>query len=102
MGIAPGELDGVAPRGRLIDVADTGFDTFSPESSGVIRIDGRDDTICPTSGIIGNVIQQMLVAQWADEMVRRGSVPYFLMGIYQQGGQEYNAAMTRVFERQGF
>jgi len=44
----------------------------------------------------------MLVAQWADEMVRRGSVPYFLMGNYQNGGVEYNATMQMFFERQGF
>jgi hypothetical protein len=102
IGIAPSEVDGVVPKGRLLDAADAGFDTFSPESGGVIRVDGRDDTICPTTGIVANVIQQMVVAQWCDEMVRRGSVPYFLMGIYQKGGREYNAAMQIVFERQGF
>jgi len=102
VGIGPSSLDGVVPNGRLIDVADAGFDNFSPESGGVIRVPGRDDTVCPTSGIVGNVIQQMIVAQWCDEMVRRGSVPYFLMGIYQKGGREYNAAMTIAFERQGF
>ena len=102
IGIGPGSLDGVVPAERLIDVADAGFDNFSPESGGVIRIEGRDKSICPTSGIVGNVIQQMLVAQWADEMVRRGSVPYFLMGNYQNGGVEYNATMRMFFERQGF
>ena len=100
--IAPGDVDGVAPGDRLLDLADAGFDTFSPESGGVVRVEGRDDTICPTSGIVANVIQQMVVAQWCDEMVRRGSVPYFLMGVYQRGGREYNAAMQIVFERQGF
>ena len=75
---------------------------FSPESGGVVQVKGRDDTICPTSGIVGNIIQQMIVAQWCDEMVRRGSVPFFLMGVYQHGGSEYNDAMTIAFERQGF
>ncbi len=102
VGIGPSSTDGSVPHGRLIDIADAGFDNLSPESGGVISIRGREDSICPTSGIVGNVIQQMVVAQWADEMVRRGSVPYFLMGIYQKGGREYNSAMTIVFERQGF
>ena len=102
VGIGPSDLDGVRPNGRLIDIADAGFDNFSPESGGVITIPGRRDTICPTSGIVGNVIQQMIVAQWADEMVRRGSCPFFLMGVFQKGGQEYNAAMKLFFERQGF
>ena len=102
IGIGPSCLDGVVPAGCLIDVADAGFDNFSPESGGVIQIPGREDSICPTSGIVGNVIQQMICAQWADEMVRRGSVPYFLMGIFQNGGREYNKAMQPFFERQGF
>ena len=102
IGIGPASMDGTVPTGRLIDVADVGFDNFSPESGGVIQISGRDESICPTAGIVGNVIQQMIVAQWADEMVRRGSVPYFLMGYFQNGGREYNSAMKPFFERQGF
>jgi hypothetical protein len=102
VGIAPSTLDGVAPKRRLIDVADAGFDSFSPESGGVIRIAGRDDTICPTSGLVANIIQQMIVAQWADEMLRRGAVPHFLMGSYQRGGDAYNEATRSAFERQGF
>ena len=102
IGIGPRSLDGIEPAVRLTDIADAGFDNFSPESGGVIQIAGRDENICPTSGIVGNVIQQMIVAQWADEMVRRGSVPYFLMGYFQNGGRQYNAAMKPFFERQGF
>ena len=48
---------------------------------------------CPTSGIAGGVIQQMIVAQWAEEMIGRGSVPTFKRGVYQTGGPEYNEAM---------
>ena len=102
IGIGPSSLDGVQPAGRLIDVADAGFDNFSPESGGVINVSGRDQSICPTSGIVGNIIQQMVTAQWCDEMVRRGSVPHFLMGFFQEGGIEYNAAMRMFLDRQGF
>jgi len=102
IGIGPDKLDSVRPAGRLIDVADAGFDNFSPESGGVINIKGRRKSICPTSGVVGNVIQQMIAAQWCDEMVRRGSVPHFLMGHYQEGGFEYNAAMRMFLDRQGF
>ena len=100
--VGPASTDGVVPHGRLIDVADVGFDNFSPESGGVIEIAGQSKTICPTSGIVGNVIQQMIIAQWCDEMVRRGSVPYFLLGVYREGGREYNAAMKPFFELQGY
>ena len=102
IGIGPTTANGVVPDGQLLDVCDVGFDNFSPETGGVIAIKGRDSTICPTSGLTSNCLQQMLCAQWADEMVRRGSVPFFFAGGYQQGGSEYNAAMQIFFERQGF
>ena len=100
--IAPGSLDRVLPPGRLIDVADAGFDNYSPESGGVIAIPGHPGGICPTSGIVNNVIQQMICAQWTDEMVHRGSVPFYFMGFFQKGGREYNDALRPFFERQGF
>ena len=45
IGVGPGSMDGVTPTGRLVDIADAGFDNFSPESGGVIRIDGRSERI---------------------------------------------------------
>ena len=95
-------MDGVVPTGRLIDVVDAGFENVSPQSGGVIQIPGHEVRICPVSGTVGNVIQQLMVAQWADEMVRRGSVLYFLMGSFQSSGPECNSAMGPYFERQGF
>jgi len=102
IGIGPATLDGARPPGRLIEIADAGFDNYSPEAGGAIFVQGRTGSICPTSGVVGNVIQQMICAQWVDEMVRRGSVPFFWMGHFQEGGSEYNAAMEPFFERQGF
>jgi hypothetical protein len=102
IGIGPQALDDQRPPGRLTEIADVGFDNFSPESGGIIDAPEHEGGICPTSGVVGNVIQQMICAQWVDEMVRRGSVPYFWMGHFQEGGGEYNDAMRPFFERQGF
>ena len=102
IGVGPGSTDGEVPPGRLIDVADAGFDNFSPEREGIIEIAGRKERICPTSGVVGNVIQQMICAQWTDEMVRRGSVPYYWMGFFQNGGRPYDDAIRPHFEAQGF
>ncbi|MEC9009100.1 MAG: hypothetical protein VX877_07550 [Planctomycetota bacterium] len=102
VGIGPKTLDGKTPRDGLFSHCHVALENFSPESHGVIRIPGRQKPVCPTTGLTTNVIQQMLCAQWTDEMVRRGSVPYFFQGAYQQGGSEYNAAMKIHFERQGF
>jgi len=78
IGIGPSSTDGRTPDRPLLKLCDTGFDNFSPESGGVVSIEGRDKTICPTSGVVGNILQQMLCTQWVDEMVRRGSVPFAL------------------------
>ena len=101
IGIGPASTDGVVPPGRLIDVADAGFDNFSPESGGVLNIPGRKNTMCPASGIAGNIIQQMLCAQWADEMARRGSIPYFLMGNYR-AGRGFNRMMQPYAGERGY
>ena len=104
IGIGPGSVDGEVVEESLIDVVDAGFDNFSPESGGVVEVAGRGEerAICPTSGIVGNVIQQMIIAQWAEEMIGRGSVPTFMRGVYQTGGPEYNEAMQPVFEQRGY
>ena len=44
----------------------------------------------------------MICAQWTDEMVRRGSVPYFWMGYFQAGGRAYYNAINPFFESRGF
>jgi len=102
IGIGPGSVDGVEPSGRIIDIADIGFDNFSPENGGVISVNGRKDTICPTSGIVSNIIQQMLCAQWTDEMCRRGAVPWYWMGFFQVGGAEYDRGVRPFFEIKGY
>ena len=55
----------------LVFIADVAFDNFSPESGGVVEIPGRPDTICPTSGILVNVIGQMVSAQWPSTVPKR-------------------------------
>jgi len=101
IGIAPSSMDGVVPSGRLIDVADVGFDSFSPEYGGVLTFKGREGTFCPTSGIVGNVIQQMICAQWADEMARRGEIPNFLLGNYR-GGRRFNPLLQPMAAARGY
>lgn len=102
IGVGPASRNGEAVHGRLIDVADAGFDNFSPETGGVITIKGRKKAICPTSGIVGNAIQQMICAQWTDEMVRRGAVPYYFKGISRVAGRDYINVMKPFFDERGY
>ncbi len=101
IGIGPSSTDGVVPPSRLIDIADAGFDSYSPEYAGVLELPGLKGTFCPTSGIVGNIIQQLICAQWADEMARRGEIPYFLMGNYRMG-RGFNRMMQPFAQARGY
>ncbi|MFA6473128.1 MAG: hypothetical protein WCU00_13940 [Candidatus Latescibacterota bacterium] len=50
---------------------------------------------------MSNIIQQMICAQWADEMARRGSVPYFLLRNYRKG-RIFNPLLAPSAEKRGF
>ena len=72
------------------------------EAAGVIEVEDRDEKICPATGILNNIILQVLTAQFTDEMCRRGAVPYFWMGVYRVGGAEYNGVMGDFFRERGY
>ena len=72
------------------------------EAAGVIAVDGTSEKVCPATGILNNIILQILTAQFTDEMCRRGAVPYFYMGVYRVVGSDYNAAMRNFFSVRGY
>ncbi len=86
----------------LRDCSDVFLDNFSPEGQGWCAVPGFPDRIGVLGGIMNNVLMWVFIAQTVDEMVRRGWVPYFWMGIYTVGGKEYNAAMHPFFLARGF
>jgi hypothetical protein len=51
--------------------------------------------------IVAFFIQQMICAQWADEMCRCGSVPYFLLGNYRKG-RIFNPILAPLAEKRGY
>lgn len=72
------------------------------EPGGVIPIPGRPDPVCPATGVLNNVLTQMLLAQFVDEMCRRGAVPYFYMGGYRVGGSDYNRVIGPYMMERGY
>ena len=58
--------------------------------------------ICPVSGILNNVLCQMLTAQVCDEMCHRGAIPIWLYGVNWVGGIEYNEVTRLAFEERGY
>lgn len=99
---------GMGPAGhdRLREACDAYLPTACAEG-GVIETqpDGLDrglTAICPTGGIVNNILMQMLHAQFAEEMIRRGHYPLWQMGIYRTGGREFNLKNDKLFLQRGF
>ena len=93
---------GMETSPKLQGLSDLYLGNACGEAGGVVTVAGCDEPICPTSGIIDNVLTQMLLAQMTDEMCRRGAVPYFFMGLYRTGGREYNTLLRHHFEARGY
>ena len=93
---------GMETSPRMQELSDRYLGNACDEAGGVVEVAGCEEPICPTSGIIDNVLTQMLLSQMTDEMCRRGAVPYFYMGLYRLGGREYNTVMKRHFDARGY
>ncbi len=82
--------------------SDLFIDNLSPEGGGLLTIPGFTEKVGTVSGVINNFLMWIFTAQFLDEMVRRGWVPWFWMGFYQTGGREYDEAIKQFFQKQGF
>ena len=87
--------DSGAPK--LFGEVDTAFNTYCDESAGVVSVPGYDEPVCPLSGVTGNFVHWMLMAQWTDHMCRRGEPPYFWKGFHENGGKEYDDAANAKY-----
>ena len=96
VGIGPGTAT------ALREACDVYMENGCDETAGVVEVAGADAPVCPVSGIVNNVAAQMLVAQMADEMCRRGALPFFYMGLYRSGGREYNSLLRHHFQARGY
>ncbi len=94
----------IAPAGskELRRHADAFIDNLCPEGYGLLEIPGFDHRVGTVSSILNNMLMWIFTAQFIDEMVRRGWIPWFYLGYYQVGGRDYDVAIRRFFERQGF
>ncbi len=78
------------------------IDNLCPEGGGLMEIAGFDKKVGTMSGIMNNMLMWIFTAQFVDEMVRRGWIPWFGMGAYVVGGTDYNNAVKPFFLKQGF
>lgn len=87
--LAPFSTDGDSSGDRLFKETDAAFNTYSPESWGVVPVKGRDKAVCPTTGVIADLVMWLLVSEWTENMAVRGEFPLFYKGLFMKNGREY-------------
>ena len=98
----PYSSDGDSNGERLFKEVDVAFNTYCPESEGVLEIPGFDKKVCPIAGLTGNLVLWLLTAQFTDNMARRGEMPYYWMGWHENGGMEYDNLVRPYFLKRGY
>ena len=78
------------------------IDNLSPEGGGLLEIKGFKEKVATAGGVLNNTLMWIFTAQFVDEMVRRGWVPWFWIGGYRVGGGAYNTGIRPFFLKQGF
>lgn len=91
-----------ASSAALRKQSDVFIDNLCPEGGGLLDVAGFPTKIGTAGGILNNLLMWIFTAQFIDEMVRRGHIPWFFMGLHQVGGKEYNQGVRPCFLQQGF
>lgn len=90
----------VAPRNslgkRLYQVADVVLDNHGCLGDASLEIPGLSTPICPTSTAAGSALLQMLSAEVAEELVRRGVTPQYFTSANVDGGEARNDEYVRA------
>ena len=100
--ITPFETDDDSSGDRLYKEVDAAFNTYSPESWGVVDLGDGDRKVCPTTGVIGDLVMWLIMASWMEEMVKRDAPPYFWKGFFMKHGRENNDRLRPYFIERGY
>ncbi|MCE5249090.1 twin-arginine translocation signal domain-containing protein [bacterium] len=98
----PFATDGDSSGIRLFKEVDAAFNTYCDESEGVIAVKNFGKKVSPLTGVAGNFVHWLLMAQWTDHMVRRGEMPYFWQGYHERDGQEYDKLANPYYLKRGY
>lgn len=86
----------------LSRIADWHIDTFSPEREGVVTIPGMDKKVCPTTGVLYALAQNMVNGQFISHMIQDNMTPLLFMGLHLIGGMAYYNVVEGLFEKRGY
>ena len=64
-------------------------------------ITGFDEKVATAGSVMNNWLMWIFTAQFIDEMVRRGWIPWFWINGHVIGASEYNNAMRPFFPKAG-
>jgi len=68
----------------------------------VLAIPGFPKKVSPLTGVTGNMVHWLLMAQWTDHMARRGEFPYFWQGYHEANGSAYGKAVKPFYDKRGY
>jgi len=103
----------VAPPAAEAALRQAGCSRFlsnqTAEEAGVVTISHPEGStrsslrkVCPASGVIGNVMVQMLLAEVAEALAAAGETPYFMMNPCRVNAEYYNTAVRGFVAARGF
>jgi hypothetical protein len=68
----------------------------------VVPVKGFDRRVCPTTGLVADLVMWLPKAEWTDVIASRDAFPYFWKGIFMKNGTEYDTGTRPLFEARGW
>eukprot|EP01052_Picozoa_sp_SAG31_P051459 SAG31_NODE_12224_length_957_cov_1.494172_2_plen_177_part_00 len=83
-------------------LCDYSFDNLSGDVFGVLKVEGYETKMIPTTTMMNNYIFWALVGSYVTAMEAKGEAPYYWMSYHVPGGMEYDTQVRPHFERRGY
>lgn len=87
---------------RLYEVADLVIDNCGVVGDAVVKLEGMEACICPTSGITAAYIMWTLEVEIAEALLARGIEPHAYLSNHLPGADEYNRMALAAYAEKGY
>lgn len=84
---------------RLYEVADVVLDNCGVKGDALVKVEGLDERICPSSTITGAILLQALVYETVIELLKRGEVPEILVSANVDEDSQHRQLFKRYRDR---
>jgi len=97
------EIEPIHSCGKnLGDVCDIVIDNHVPYGDASLDVEGLEERVVPISGVTTIMICWMIKAQIIEKLLERGRKPSHYISGNRPDGPEFNRAMEKQFDEQGF